>query len=193
MERALNPEQPSLVNATVEFQGKDPDLACLAAFGSAVGRASVLRTWISQRELVWLSKFARVHIHGIHYTESCRQLPVKVQLPELLTSDPLFSLSISAGLVAEAHWKALSNPIKKRVGEEIYHAWAVWLRAADRALSFELALAAHKAGFQVSYYGNGSVLVNLDRARLPALLDFAVANDVAHPAFRPIFEENGLI
>jgi len=193
IERALDPDVPSLVNATVEYQGRDPDVACLTAFGSAAGRSPALRTWISQRELAWLSKYARIHIHGIHYATSNRQIPVKVQLPELLTSDPLFSLSVSAGLVAESHWKALANPVKRRGSPEIANPWAVWLRAADRAFSFELALAAHQRGFFVSYYGNGSALVSIDRAQLPALLDFAMDNDVAHPAFRPLFEENGLV
>ncbi len=193
LDQALDPEQPCLVNATVEFQGRDPDLACLTAFGSAAGRSNTLRTWISQPELAWLSKFARINIHGIYHTLSSRELPVKVQLPELLTIDPLFSLSISAGLVAEAHWKALASPIYKRgVGEEV-NPWSVWLRAMDRALSFQLALAAHQAGFQVSYYGNGSCLVVVDRQSLPKLVDFALENDIMHPSFHPIFEENGLI
>lgn len=193
LERALNTDQPSLVNATVEYQGQDPDLACLAAFGSAAGRSPTLRTWISQRELAWLSKYARVQIHGIHYAASSRQLPLKVQLPEMLVSDPLFALSVSAGLVAESHWRALASPIKKIGRPDVINPWAVWLRAADRALSFELALAAHQKGFFVSYYGNGSVLLNIDRTELPSLLDFAMENDVAHPAFRPLFEENGLV
>lgn len=192
MDRALNPEQPCLVNATVEYQGLDPDIACLTAFGSGAGKTPALRTWISQPELAWLSKFARINIHEIYYSLNSRELPVKVQLPEILTSDPLFSLSVSAGLVAEAHWKALATPVYKRaVGEEV-NPWSVWLRAADRAMSFELALAAHKKGFFVSYYGNGSALVIIDRTSLPELLDFAMENEVAHPSFRPIFEENGL-
>lgn len=193
IDRALDPEQPCLVNATVEYQGRDPDLACLAAFGSAAGKSPVLRTWISQRELAWLIQHARVHIHGIHYATHSRPLPVKVQLPEMLTSDPLFALSVSAGLVAESHWKALASPVRKRGIGDTVNPWSVWLRAADRALSFELALAAHKQGFFVSYYGNGSVLVNIERADLPKALDFALENEVAHPAFRTIFEDNGLV
>lgn len=193
LDRALDPDQPCLVNATVEYQGQDPDLACLTAFGSAAGKSPALRTWISQRELLWLSKYARVNINGIYFAMNSRMLPVKVQLPEMLTSDPLFSLSVSAGLVAEAHWKAMASSVRKRGSAEVLNPWAVWLRAADRALSFELALAAHQRGLFVSYYGNGSVLVNIDRSDLPSLLDFAIENDVAHPAFRPLFEENGLV
>lgn len=194
MDRALDPDQPCIVNATVEYGGMDPDIACLTAFGAAAGSKSpALRTWISQRELQWLSKYARVQIHGIHFAMNSRPLPVKVQLPELLTSDPLFSLSVSAGMVAEAHWKALANPGKKRGRPQPANPWTVWLRAADRAFSFELALAAFQRGFFVSYYGNGSILVYLDRAALPDLLDFALENDVAHPAFRSLFEDNGLV
>jgi len=193
IDRALDLDIPCMVNATVEYQGRDPDLACLAAFGSTAGRTPSLRNWISQRELAWLVEHARVHINGIHFTDSVRPLPAKVQLPEMLTSDPLFSLSISAGLVAEAHWKALANPIRKRGLGETVNPWSVWLRAADRAMSFELALAAHRKGFFVSYYGNGSVLLFLDRVDLPSLLDFSMENEVAHPSFRTILEDTGLV
>jgi hypothetical protein len=192
LDEALNPEVPCLVNATVEFQGKDPEIACLAAFGSGMGKTQALRTWISQPELAWLTKYARVQIHGVYKTLGSRELPRRVQLPEMLTSDPLFSLSVSAGLVAESHWKALANPVYKvGVGDEV-NPWSVWLRAVDRALSFKLALAAHQKGFFVSYYGNGSALVIIDRPALPALLDFALEAEIAHPNFRVIFEENGL-
>jgi hypothetical protein len=193
VDQALNSTEPLMVNATVEYQGRDQDLATLAAFGSAAGRSPVLRTWISQRELQWLSKYARIQINGIHVAESLRELPLKVQLPEVLTTDPLFSLSVSAGLVAESHWKALANPHYRRgVGEEV-NPWSVWLRAADRAYSFEMAQAVHEAGFFVSYYGNGSVLVTIDRSELPALLEFSINNNIAHPSFLALFEENGLV
>lgn len=199
LEQALNPDRPCLVNATVEFTGRDPAISNLCAFGSQPGKRSVLRTWISQPELAWLSRYAHIQISGAWFTSGSFSLPRKVLLPEILTSDPLWELSLSAGLVAEAHWRALVlDPYKPSVeGKKDISVWAVWLRAADRAMCFEAALQAHNAGLNVIGYGNGSVAVSLQRDRigeeLPHLLDFAMENNFAHPAFRPIFEEHGLI
>jgi hypothetical protein len=192
LERALDPEFPCIVEGTVEFQGRDPDLAALCAFGSTTSAKQALRTCISQTELMWLKDYARINIHGIYTAASSRQLPRRLMLPEMLTNDPLFSLSVSAGLVAEAHWKALANTFRNR-GTLVIPPWSVWLRAADRAMSFKLALLAYEAGFHVAYYGNGSVLLNVPRDQLPELLNFAEQGDIAHPCFRPIFEENGLV
>lgn len=200
VEWALNPERPCLVNATVEFAGKDAEVAALCAYGNspaAKGGKSMLRTWISQPELAWISKHARVNIHAIRYSEWAKPLPKKVQLPELLVSDPLFTLSVSAGLVAEAHWQGLAKTVYNRnapANERTeYPTWAVWLRAADRAYSFELALAAYKQKFYVAGYGNGAVNVFCEKDRLSELLDFAMENRIAHPVFSTIFEEHGLI
>lgn len=195
MEMALDPEVPCLVNATVEFGGRDQDIATLCAFGSTPNKGAPLRTWVSQPELRWLSQHAHVQINAVQKSSGSKPLPQKIQLPELLTCDELFSLSVSAGLVAEAHWRALAKDVYKptRDGKKDISAWAVWLRAADRAFCFELALAAHKEGFQVQGYGNGSVVVRVPRATLPKLLDFCMENNVAHPAFRSLFEEHGFI
>jgi hypothetical protein len=133
---------------------------------------------------------------GIERADSSRLLPSKVRLPEILTSDPLFSLSISAGLVAEAHWRGLSSSVYKfnaAEGNRLISPWAVWLRASDRAFCFELALAAHRQGLHVTHYGNGSITVRVVRTELPQVLDFAMEHDIAHPTFRPIFEDNGLV
>ncbi len=199
LEQALNPDRPCLVNATIDYPGCDPALANLCAFGAQPGKRTILRTWISQPELLWLSRFAHIQISQALFTSGSFSLPHKVQLPEILTSDPLWSLSISAGLVAEAHWRALAHDAYKPTyeGKRDVSAWAVWLRATDRGLCFEAALRAHNAGFNVTGYGHGSIAVSLARDRLqtelPRLLDFALEADFAHPAFRPIFEEHGLI
>lgn len=196
LEQALDPQMPSLVHATVEFVGKDQEIAALVAYGSQPSRRGVLRSWISQPELQWLVKHARVHVTTAHVAACGKPLPSNAQLPELLTSDPLWTLSVPAGLVAEAHWKALGSPIyNSRAGgdKKDYTSWAVWLRAWDRAFSFELALAAHQANFYVTGYGNGSVTLRCKRERLPELLEFCQEHDINHPAFQSIFAEHALL
>lgn len=192
---ALDPEAPCLVEASIETSGMDPAVSSLVAFGAQPGRRTGLRSWLSQRELAWVSKYAKVSIVRAYRASSATLLPERMMLPEFLTTDPMFELSLSAGLVAESHWTAFCNPVfsSKAVDKREVSTWGVWLRAADRAMSFDLALAAHKAGFHVLGYGNGSAVVRLQRPRLPELLEFAMANKVAHPVFREIFEQNGLI
>lgn len=196
LQKALDPSNPCLVNATVEFIGKDQEIAALCAFGSQPNRRTVLRSWISQPELQWLVKHAHVHVTAAHVAASGKPLPRNAQLPELLTADPLWTLSIPAGLVAEAHWKAIGSPVynPRAVGDKKdYTAWAVWLRAWDRAFTFQLALAAHQADFYVTGYGNGSITVRCPRDRLPAMLDFCQEHEINHPAFQSIFAEHGLL
>lgn len=194
LEKALNPEAPCFVKATVEFVSGDQDLARLCAFGDGPSRSG-LRTWIAQPELQWLSQHARIEIIEVLRAETARPLPVRAQLPELLTSDPLFELSASVGLIAESHWQALVDQPYKFNAEDRKETtlWATWLRAADRAMCFELALAAHNVGFAVQGYGNGGVTMVLPRARLPQAFEFAMAHGVAYPAFEPIFREHGLL
>lgn len=199
LDEALDPQRPCIVNATVEFAGCDPDIANLCAFGSQPGKRSVLRTSISQPELAWLSQFANIQVTAVAYTEGAYPLPASVRLPGILVSDPLYQLSIPAGLVAEAHWRALASDSfsPSAIDKREISPWAVWLRAQDRALCFAAALRAHKSGFRVNSYGNGSLIVCLERDRLatelPRLLDYCLEADIAHPCFDPIFREYGLI
>lgn len=192
IETLLNPAQPTLVEAVVELGSIDPSMASLIAFGATASRRSALRKWISQPELAWLSRHAKVRVSSALVARSARPLPASVQLPPKLLADPLFSLSISAGLVAESHWYSIASTIYNRaLRTKEASSWAVWLRAMDRSLSFALAHKAHDAGFRVSGYGNGSVVLRLQRARLQDCLEFAEANNIAHPAFHPIFAEHG--
>lgn len=192
---ALDPSTPCLVEASVEMGGIDPEISSLISFGAAPGRRGPLRSWITQRELMWLSQFAKVQVVRAYRASHSTLLPERLQLPHALVSDPTFEYSISAGLVAESHWTAIANPVfnAKSLDKRDVSQWGAWLRAADRAMSFELALKAHKAGFFVFGYGNGSVVLRLRRDRLEELLEFAMENDIAHPVFRQIFEQNGII
>lgn len=194
METVLDPERPALVEATVELGRTDPEVAALVAFGSHAGRRGALRRWISQPELAWLVQHAQVQIQTAILCRSARYLPQAAKLPTALTADPVHSLSISAGLVAESHFCALaSETYNRNTRRKQISAWGVWLRAYDRARSFGLALAALRAGFVPLSYGSGAVTVRFQKHRLPELLDFACEHKVSHPSFYPYFLEHGLI
>ena len=189
----LNPNQPSLVEAVVDFRGIDPDIANLISFGVEPSVRSGLRKWISQPELSWLSRHANVRVSSALISRSARTLPDGIGLPGNLTSDPLYSLAISAGLVAESHWNAIATPAYNKSQRCIeMNTWTVWLRAVDRALSFSLALKAYHAGFKVKSYGNGSIQIKTTKDKLMACLEFADENEVFHPAFSEIFKTYGI-
>lgn len=188
----LDPCHPCLVEATVELGRIDPGLASLISFGATPNKRAGIRKWISQPELAWLSRHTRVNISAALVCTSARSLPETAQFPALLSSDPLFELSISAGLIAECHWTALASPTYNKLSKSSdYSAWATWLRAVDRSMCFDLALKAHNSGFLVNGYGNGSAVIRATRDRLQDCLGFAEANAIAHPAFFPLFVEHG--
>lgn len=193
IEDLLNPAAPTLVEAAVELGGIDPDMATLVSFGAQTAKRTGIRKWISQPELAWLSRHARVTVTSALRCRSSMSLPQSVALPSELTEDPLMRLSISAGLVAECHWNALAAKTYSRVlrSDEV-GAWGVWLRAADRALSFELALKAKAAGFKVTGYGNGCAVLKVSKFRLRECLEFAEQGNCSHPSFDAIFEEHGI-
>lgn len=193
LESWLDSDHPCLVEATVELSGADPDIAALIAFGAAPTKSrGLLRKWISQPELRWMSQYAHIQISSGYTATASRPLPPEAQLPEAMLADPLFSLSYSTGLVAESHWNAYaSQPWKRGRGKDT-SSWAVWLRAVDRAISFKMALHAYRAGFHVGGYGNGVVLVRVSRDRLPELEAFADQVGASYPSFCELRAQHGL-
>lgn len=199
VQEALDEEKPCLINATVDFANKDAAIAQMIAYGNAArggtGR-SVLRTWMTQRELQWLHKYANVQIVGAVIAQGSQELPERIRLPKILYSDPVYDLSMPAGLLAEAHWRALADSYYKPSveGKTEITPWAAWLRAQDRALCFDLARSLYEHGFSVLSYGNGSAVVSVEPTRLPELLQFSMDNpEVAHPSFEPVFRHYGLV
>lgn len=190
----MDPERPSLISATVEFGGYNTDMAALCAYGTQISnRNKLLRTWLTQTEMMWLSEHADIRVNAAFVSQHRRLLPQKLRLPEVMM-DPLCASSISIGMVAEAHWKALVSEVYKPVlRKREVSMWGLWLRAADRAMSFDLARKVHEAGFMVLSYGNGAVVLSCQRDRLFDLMDFCMHNAVTHPNFRGILMENGLL
>jgi hypothetical protein len=199
LDEALNEERPCLLNVTVDFNHKDSSVAQIIAFGHAARGASgrsLLRTWMTQHELRWMHKYANVQIVGAVIAQGRQELPEKIQLPKIFYSDPVYDLSMPAGLLAEAHWRSLAESYFKPSveGKVEVTPWAAWLRSQDRAICFELALSLHEQGFSVISYGNGSAVVSVEPARLPDLLEFSMNNpSVAHPSFEPVFRHYGLV
>lgn len=196
VQQALDLPYPCLVEVALEFDPPSegqPDYSRLCAFGSSVpGRrgSGVMRRWVSQPELQWLAQHAHVHIkRSLVSTSGYVRLPKEFALPAPLCTDPLLTLSLAAGVVAEAHWVALTLPrLRKRDHsgassrfEEVVTPLAVWLKAYDRAYGFFMAAQAAQMGYDVVGYGYGAVTVEADRNEPARLLELADRLGVCHP------------
>lgn len=184
----------SLVEATIELTSStDSDTASLISFGTTTGKKDIVRKWMTDLELRWISQFARVTIVSMFRSEApATTLENSYRLPDAYSQDDLYAMSISAGLAAECHWACLANSIHVANSREFTREMTVigtWLRAADRAYSFDLARKAHLAGYRIFSYGNGSVALQLERVRLRELLDFAIETGVSYPCFKSLFAE----
>lgn len=188
----LDPDYPSLVEASIEFHTGLQEVVtpALVAFGSSrpMGRTP-LRKWISQPELAWLVEHATVHITSAFISQSREPLSARHSVPAAYTADPVYSLSIAAGLVGESHWVGLSNPTSvRRPGNsatakfvDVVSPAAVWLRAADRAYSFAMAKIVAERGFLVKGYGYGSVSFFGPKNDIGRIIELADELGTCHP------------
>lgn len=196
VDQLLDSQRPCLIEVALEFDAPragEPDYSRLCAFGSAVsGRrsAGAMRRWVSQPELAWLSRHAHVHVQQVLMSAAeAVAVPNCYRLPQPLTSDPLLSMSLAAGVVAEAHWVSLTlGRLKKREHsgassrfEEVFSPLSVWLKACDRAYGFFMAAQAAEAGYEVVGYGYGAVTIEADRNEPGKLLELADKLGVCHP------------
>lgn len=187
----LDPAKPVVVEATVEFLDRDSDAvsSALVAFGASGSSRPTLRTWISQPELAWLLGHANVHISAAIVCDRSEPLPDRLQLPRVLTADPVYALSIAAGVLAECHWTGVASEqfVRKSMpgatGQMVSEVspYAVWMRAYDRAYTFQMALAAHKKGYAVGSYGYGSVSLWARKDAYAELADLAESIGACHP------------
>lgn len=191
VEAFLDPDRPVLVEATVEFLDRSANAvpSALVAYGSNGSSRPIIRNWISQPELAWLLGHANVHIQSALVCERSEPLPERLQLPRILTADPLYALSVAAGVLAENHWtgvaseqyvrKAMPGATAQPVAEVSSN--AVWMRAYDRAYCFQMALEAHRRGYTVVSYGYGSVTVWARKEAYVDLMELAAQLGACHP------------
>jgi len=181
LDSLLDPGQPTLVEVAIEWRHADAELVSLIAFGADASN-TLIRRWVSQIELAWLLQYARITVLSAYAANAAAPLPAQLQLPNVIAGDPVYQLSIPHGLVAEAHWAGLARPAynrQKRVSE--ITATSVWYRAMDRAISFQMALAAKQLGGNVTGYGSGGVQVRLENLSVQQLLEVSDAVGASHP------------
>ena len=185
---------PTLIQAVVEFDGVPAELASLIAYGVGASRQRAKRTWMTDVEYRWVSRYARVHVKSYLVSSTCLPLPTGCQLPPGLSHDRLIKALPGSGIVSYIHCQALMSAKWSRLtgGNEV-DLHSTWLRAHDRAICFEAALRMQQAGFPVSGYGNGSVIVNVDREKLVELEQAAIAMDFTMPRWNALLQEFGYV
>ena len=185
---------PTLIQAVVEFDGVPAELAELIAYGTGVSKQRAKRTWMTDVEYRWISRYTRVHVQSYLVSSTCLPLPTGCQLPQGLVQDRLVKALPASGIVAYVHCQALmSSKYSKLTQRPEYDLHSTWLRAHDRAICFEAALRMQQAGFPVSGYGNGSVIVNVDREKLVELEKAAIAMDFTNPRWNALLQEFGYV
>lgn len=203
LDQYLDPDRPCLVEVSLEFSTSlnDKVTPALTAFGSsssAMGRAPI-RKWVSQIELAWLVEHANVHVSSAFFCEVPGTPLAEVhQLPTALTVDPIYALSVAAGLIAECHWVALSSltSVKRAGGSatqryvDLASPTAVWLRAADRAYCFEMAKIVAKRGYMVTSYGYGAVTFWGPKNNIQEIMDLSDQLGTCHPCLGAMMERN---
>lgn len=185
---------PTLIQAVIEFDGVPAEVAALIAYGVGASRQRAKRTWMTDVEYRWVSRHARVHVKSYLVSPVCNPLPTGCQLPQGLAHDRLIKALPASGIVSYIHCQALMSAKWSRVsGENEYDVHSTWLRAHDRAVCFEAAYRMQQAGFRVSGYGNGSVIVNVDKDNLVGLEQAAIAMDFTMPRFNALLQEFGYV
>ena len=183
---------PTLIQAVVEFEGVPAELASLIAYGVGASKQRAKRTWMTDVEYRWLSRFARVHVRSYLVSVTNIALPTGCMLPKGLCEDRLVKALPATGIVAYMHCQALMAAKYSRLtSSSEYDVNGTWLRAHDRAVCFAAAHRLHLSGFQVSGYGNGSVSVRVDKDKLLELENAAVDMDFTMPRWNALLQEFG--
>jgi hypothetical protein len=194
----LNADFPMLAEVEI-LQYQDEAIGRLCAFGSSVGNSGskmgTLRTHATDVEINWLSRFCTLRIKSAIRSTKYQPLPTPMRLPPHLLMEPFFKLSYSAGLVAFAHFQAISEKIfsrKANIGSNNSFSYSprnVWLKAYDRAEMFIYALRAYRAGFQVMGYGSGGLRIAYEPHQVPDLMAFAIEQEFYAPNFHQLNAE----
>lgn len=185
--------RPTLIEGVLELDKVPAGTAELIAYGAGgPTQTRSKRMWMTDVEYRWISDFARVHVQSYLLSTGLQELPEAYRLPECVTNDPLTQHQVSIGLLSYMHWQALVMPKYSRVlGRSEHDLYGTWLRAYDRAKCFEAAFVLQEKGFNVSGYGNGSVMVSVSRDRLGEVLEAAAGLGMAFPVRDALLQEFG--
>jgi len=130
-------------------------------FGFDFGKSATQRAWACSPEVVHLLEYADLNIMTIFQATGYRSLELKI--PAL--DGMLDRITYSHGIVHEATWKALATKGTPR---------GAWYTAWDRINMSKTAIAIAEAGFNVTWYGSGSVGVAIHTSQYKDFLKLAI-------------------
>lgn len=145
---------PALAKITMERC--DPDMNGLLNFGSGLNSDNTRRGWVSTPELFFLLRFADIRINAVYLCDDISLHPLS-GLAELAFADDLNQVSLSAGVFMENLWQGLASPLVSRMPNPL----APFIRAQDRMACLRYAHRLKLAGFTVTGYGAGMVVVQV--------------------------------
>lgn len=175
--------RPALMKVAIKgFIERCPPWApALLQLGESGGARKRERSWMTMQEAKYFARYAKLDIQAVFLAQGWSELGASKGLCEM---GELSDLSISLGLIAEAHWLSLAAPSRHPVTKQktLVSPRACWLRATDRFLCFASALPLASAGFSVSSYGGGEVAVTARPERMRDLAQIAPACGLTAPA-----------
>lgn len=178
-------QKPCLVKIAIRgFQEGCPShVPGLLQLGEAIGQGGRRkeRNWMTLQEARYFGRYAKVEIQAAFEAERWELFEGDSQP---LDQGELSDLSISLGLLGEAHWMAVAGRSRHPVtrSKSMVSPRACWLRASDRFYCFAASLPIAAAGFQVLSYGGGAVSVLATPARLGELWELASECGLMGPA-----------
>jgi hypothetical protein len=179
-------QRPALVKVAMKGFGDrcPPHVPQLLQMGEVWGENGHKkeRTWMTLQEVKYFSRYAKMEIQSAFLAQGWMDFQGGKRLLEM---GELSDFSISLGLLAEAHWMALSgrsrNP-QARLKKNLVSPRAAWFRATDRFLCFSSALPLAAAGFAVTAYGGGTVSVSARGQDMASLAQIASESGLSVPA-----------
>lgn len=145
-------EMPVLANVIV--RPRRGDYSDLISYGAG---ATVTRSWVCQPELMFLSQYCEIEIVGVFVCEAGYEH--QKELDSFPSLGDFSTASFSLGLLMDCFWTGLASPRMTTTAMKMFVPRAAWYRAMDRIILFSDAARLKNAGFLISGYGNGSVLV----------------------------------
>lgn len=156
------------VFADIALNRMDERISPIYGFGNATDRSERRqRNWIPQNEFAQLSQFADLTVRGAYVGDNYGTSIIEDCSDGVIAfaQDKFTDFSWSAGIVAEALWRAAALPEEKgrnnqtRPGDERPHtSWqGVWVRGFDKGKMFVMATRLMELGYPPVSYGIGWV------------------------------------
>ncbi|MCX4116289.1 hypothetical protein U1710_02445 [Aeromonas caviae] len=176
---ALESERPLLLKVNVSQIS--PDIQNVLGFANGAKRG---RQWVSQPELLQLSRYATVDITAAFMFSEYRVLSGNCSLPPF---NRLQSMSPTAEIICSNHWVSLckENPYSleaNKADQRQISPRAVWLNSMDRFFCFSYAAKLASFGITVKRYGAGSIMCVVPKYHYKEVFEAACSIGLLSPS-----------